>query len=89
MKPPEDITDYSQCVKSDDEGNVFAFCVECDDWQRVAISCKAAIVCHFYSDRTSTIVRDHYDFIAICQRCETNIDYLLDASTKNKLIKRI
>ena len=84
MKEPKDINDYSQCVQYYNE-RLWIFCIECDNWHKVIISCEAQI---FYnSDLVLAKIRNCRNFNFLCSNCRASIKYLLRDMDMTRLIE--
>jgi len=84
MERPNNIDDYSQCVKENRRGLVQIFCVECDDWYNVAV--RATIDVTFFQGGKRMRNWDD-NLVCVCGNpdCQADIEYLLSLAQKDML----
>lgn len=85
-RKPNDISDYSQCVIYYCD-SLYVFCVECDDWKKVMISCNATVL--YRQAFLHARVSDCFDLQYLCGKCQCDIAYLLSSNQKQILIKSL
>lgn len=85
MRKPQDINDLTKCLK-EDRGIVMVFCVECDDWKRVATLAVSAVM---IKQNRAIVLKDIKTVMFICEDCMADIGYLLPEITRNKLEKSL
>lgn len=85
MRPPNDLEDYSQCVRMNNE-ILKAFCVECDQWREILIRAIGTVL--FHQRLVLKQVSDCHSLTYVCRQCSADISYLLSEKQKFQLIKK-
>lgn len=87
MRRPNNLDDYSKCVRERD-GIIYVFCVECDDWYQARILSRSEIILR-------QLLRPHiidYSLLTcVCgnEDCLAEVDYLMSPHYKRKLLDNV
>lgn len=84
FRAPKNVDDYNQCVRQGKKDGIwYIYCVECWDWEAVAIDTSARRI--LFADK-GALTTDHQFEAFVCSRCYADIGYLLNRRSREYIL---